>query len=78
MKSTGVVRRIDELGRIVLPKEIRRTLGIDEKDPLEIFVEEDRIVLTRYNEICTFCGSEKDLKKFKGKNVCAKCVKSLK
>ena len=78
MKATGVVRRIDELGRIVLPKEIRRTLGIDEKDPLEIFVEEDKIVLKRYNEICTFCGSEKDLKKFKGKNICPKCIKALK
>lgn len=77
MKSTGVVRRIDELGRIVLPKEIRRTLGIDEKDPLEIYVEEDRIILTKYNEVCTFCGQVKDLKKYKGKNVCAKCIKSL-
>ena len=63
MKSTGVVRRIDELGRIVLPKEIRRTLGIDEKDPLEIYVEEDRIILTKFSEMCTFCGQVKDLKK---------------
>lgn len=77
MKSTGVVRRIDELGRIVLPKEIRRTLGIDEKDPLEIYVEEDKIILTKYSEICTFCGQAKDLKKYKGKNVCSKCTKAL-
>ena len=77
MKSTGVVRRIDELGRIVLPKEIRRTLGIDEKDPLEIYVEEDRIILTKFSEMCTFCGQVKDLKKYKGKCVCLKCAKSL-
>ena len=77
MKSTGVVRRIDELGRIVLPKEIRRTLGIDEKDPLEIYVEEDRIILTKFSEMCTFCGQVKDLKKYKGKCVCSKCAKAL-
>ena len=77
MKSTGVVRRIDELGRIVLPKEIRRTLGIDEKDPLEIYVEEDKIILTKFSEMCTFCGQVKDLKKYKGKCVCLKCAKSL-
>ena len=77
MKSTGVVRRIDELGRIVLPKEIRRTLGIDEKDPLEIYVEEDRIILTKFSEMCTFCGQVKDLKKYIGKCVCLKCAKSL-
>lgn len=78
MKSTGVVRRIDELGRIVLPKEIRRNFGIDERDPVEIYVEEDKIVLTKYSEVCTFCGQSKDLKKFKGKNVCAKCIKAIK
>jgi len=78
MKSTGVVRRIDELGRIVLPKEIRRNFGIDERDPVEIYVEEDKIVLKKYNEVCTFCGQSKDLKKFKGKNVCAKCIKAIK
>ena len=78
MKATGVVRRIDELGRIVLPMEMRRTLGIEEKDPIEIFVDGENIVLKKYEEACIFCESTKDLKKYKGKNVCAKCIKSMK
>ena len=78
MKETGVVRRIDELGRIVLPMEMRRTLGIEEKDPIEIFADGDAIVLKKYEEVCTFCGGTKDLKKFKGKNVCTKCIKAMK
>ncbi len=77
MKSTGVVRKIDELGRIVLPIELRRVLGIGEKDPVEIYVEEDRIILKKYNDSCVFCGQTKDIKTYKGKNVCSKCVKAL-
>ena len=78
MKATGVVRRIDELGRIVLPMEMRRTLGIEEKDPIEIFVDGENIVLKKYEEACIFCENTKDLKKYKGKNVCAKCIKAMK
>lgn len=77
MKSTGVVRKIDELGRIVLPIELRRSLGIGEKDPVEIYVEEDKIILKKYNDSCVFCGQTKDIKAYKGKNVCAKCIKAL-
>ena len=77
MKSTGVVRKIDELGRIVLPIELRRSLGIGEKDPVEIYVEEDKIILKKYNDSCVFCGQTKDIKTYKGKNVCAKCIKAL-
>ncbi|MCU5571070.1 AbrB/MazE/SpoVT family DNA-binding domain-containing protein [Bacillus cereus] len=65
MKSTGVTRKIDELGRIVLPKELRRTLGIAEKDPMEIFVEEEKIILQKYKtyDACTITGdiSEKNI-----------------
>ena len=57
MKSTGVVRRVDELGRIVIPMELRRTLNIGEKDPLEIFVAEDMIILKKYTPGCIFCLS---------------------
>ncbi|PEE11078.1 MULTISPECIES: AbrB/MazE/SpoVT family DNA-binding domain-containing protein [Bacillus cereus group] len=65
MKSTGVTRKIDELGRIVLPKELRRTLGIAEKDPIEIFVEDEKIILQKYNtyDACAITGdiSEKNI-----------------
>ena len=57
MKSTGIIRKVDDLGRIVLPIELRRSLGIAEQDPLEIFVQEDNIVLRKYSSVCIFCGS---------------------
>jgi len=60
MKSTGIVRKIDPLGRIVLPKELRKTLGINEKDPLEIFVDGESIILSKYEPACIFCWSVKD------------------
>lgn len=78
MKATGIVRKVDELGRIVLPIELRRTLNISIKDPLAIFVEEDTIVLKKYEPACTFCGNAKDVINIKGKNVCKDCVKELK
>ncbi len=77
MKSVGVVRKIDELGRIVLPIELRRVLGIEEKDPVEIYVEDDKVILQKYSEACLFCGQTKNVKKFKGKNVCEKCIKDI-
>ena len=77
MKSTGVVRQLDTLGRIVLPIELRRTMEIGVKDMVEIFVEDDRIVLKKYHPACIFCGSSKDVADFKGKNVCPSCVKEL-
>lgn len=78
MKSTGVVRPVDNLGRIVLPIELRRTLGIQIKDPLEIFVEGDSIILKPYRPCCVFCGEGNDVISFQGKNVCKECLEQLK
>ncbi len=77
MKSTGIVRKVDELGRIVLPIELRRTLDIGEKDQLEIFVEGSSIVLKKYRPTCIFCDSVRDISTFRGKNICPKCLKEL-
>lgn len=77
MKSTGIVRKVDELGRIVLPMEIRNTLNINQKDPLEIFVEEDRIVLKKYEPSCIFCGSADENVTLNGKRVCKACIAKL-
>jgi transcriptional pleiotropic regulator of transition state genes len=77
MKSTGIVRKIDELGRIVLPIELRRTLGIGEKDSLEIYVDASSIVLRKYEPACIFCGNAKGVENVKGKNICLACMKDL-
>ena len=61
MKSTGIVRKVDELGRIVLPIELRRTLGIEEKDRIEIFVDGESIILRKYQPACIFCDNAKDI-----------------
>ena len=78
MKSTGIVRKVDELGRIVLPIELRRTLDIAEKDSLEIYVDESSIILTKYEPACIFCSNAKGVEKYKGKNICVACMKELK
>ena len=78
MKSTGIVRTVDELGRIVLPIEMRRTLDIEEKDALEIYVEGSSVILKKYKPSCIFCDTTKDIVVFKGKNICPKCLKELK
>ena len=78
MKATGIVRKVDELGRIVLPIELRRTLDIEIKDPLEIFVDDEYIILKKYTPACIFCGSANDVKRIKEKNVCASCLKEMK
>ena len=77
MKSTGIVRKVDELGRIVLPIELRRTMNIEVKDALEIYVDGDQIVLKKYEPSCIFCGNAKDIIHYKGKNVCRACVHEL-
>ena len=77
MKSTGIVRKIDELGRIVLPIEIRRTLGIEIHNAVEIYVSGNTIMLKKYEPVCVFCGGEKSVSDFKGKNICARCRKEL-
>ncbi|MBE6556162.1 MAG: AbrB/MazE/SpoVT family DNA-binding domain-containing protein [Ruminococcaceae bacterium] len=78
MKSTGMVRKLDDLGRIVLPKEIRNTLGINEKDPVEIFMDGDRIVLQKYHPACVFCNNVDNVTYFNGKRVCSACIEKIK
>ena len=77
LKSTGIVRLVDELGRIVLPIELRRTMDIAEKDAVEIYVDGSSIVLKKYQPSCIFCGDAKNITEFKGKNICPKCLKEL-
>ena len=77
MKATGIVRNVDELGRIVLPIELRRNLDINEHDPLEIYVEGTCIVLKKYQPACIFCGDAQELTSFRGKSICASCLGAL-
>ena len=77
MKSTGIVRKVDELGRIVLPIELRRTLGIEEKDRSEIFVDGESIILRKYQPACIFCDNAKDIINYKGKNICPDCIRAM-
>jgi len=77
MKSTGIVRRIDDLGRIVLPKETRKIMELPEGTPMEIYTEGEAIVLKKYEPACIFCGDAKNVKNFKGKNICSKCLNEL-
>lgn len=77
MKSTGIVRKVDELGRVVIPIELRRTLGIDEKDALEIYVDAEKIILKKYEPACVFCGNADDIQNYRGKNVCKECALSM-
>ncbi len=78
MKSTGIIRRVDELGRIVIPIELRNKLKIAEKDPIEIYVDGSSIVLKKLEETCVFCGSTKNVTKYKDKLICDKCIKNIK
>ena len=77
MKSTGVVRKVDELGRIVIPIELRRTMGIEEKDALEIYVDNEKIILRKYEPACIFCGNAEEALNYKGKNICRSCLTEL-
>ena len=77
MKSTGVVRRIDSLGRVVLPIELRRTLDMKEDDCLEIYTEDNQIILKKYEPGCLFCGELKGVINYKGKNICKKCFEEM-
>ena len=78
MKSTGIVRKVDELGRIVLPIELRRTLEIAERDSLEIYMEGSTIILKKYEPACIFCGDAKDVVNYKGRNICRSCLDEMK
>ena len=77
MKSTGIIRHIDELGRLVVPKELRKKLDIADGDPVEIFSDGDRIVMVKYQPNCHFCSASTDLIDYKGKKVCASCIAEL-
>lgn len=77
MKSIGIVRKVDKLGRIVLPVELRKTLGIEDKDDLEIAVDGDRVVLRKYSPACIFCDGTKEVGIFRGKNICLNCLREL-
>ena len=77
MKSTGIVRKVDELGRIVLPIELRRTLDIAERDELEIYLDDDKVILKKYEPSCIFCGSSCGLVTYHGRNVCMECIESM-
>ena len=77
MKSTGIIREVDKLGRIVLPIELRRVLDIAEKDELEIYMENDRIILQKFEPSCVFCSSSQGLVSYKGKNVCQVCIRNM-
>ena len=77
MKFTGIVRKIDHLGRIVLPIELRRVLDIDKDSSLEIYVENDSILLRKYQPACVFCGSSEEVASYKGRNICAACRKEI-
>lgn len=77
MKSTGIVRKVDELGRIVLPIELRRTLDIAERDELEIYLDDDKVVLKKYEPSCIFCGSCCGLVTYHGRNVCMECIENM-
>lgn len=77
VKSTGIIRKIDELGRVVLPIELRRKMGIGEKDSLEIYVDGDAVILKKYEPACIFCGESKNITEYKDRNICANCIKAL-
>ena len=77
MKSTGIIRKVDELGRIVLPIELRRTLDIAERDELEIYMEGARIILQKFEPSCIFCASSRELVSYRGKNICQECIRSM-
>ena len=77
MKSTGIIRPVDSLGRIVLPISLRREMDINQKDSIEIFIEGDTVILKKYQSSCVFCDSVQDLRDYKGIMVCEKCVKDI-
>lgn len=78
MKSTGIVRKVDELGRVVIPIELRRTLQIEQKDALEIYVDGEMIILKKYQPACIFCGSATNVRTYKEKIICQACLDEMK
>ena len=78
MKATEIVRKVDQLGRIVLPKELRRTYKLDVGDGIEIYTEADMVVLKKYKPSCIFCGESRDVSDYRGKKICADCLEEMK
>ena len=77
MRSLGIVRKLDQLGRLVIPKETRRVFNLNGRDPVEIFTDEDKIIIKKYNPGCQCCGDMKDVKEYKGIKICKKCLNEL-
>lgn len=77
MKATGIVRKVDELGRVVIPIELRRTLGIEIKDSLEIYTDGESVIFKKYEPACIFCGEAKGTRDIKGKTICRECLKEI-
>ncbi len=77
MKSTGIIRKIDELGRVVIPIELRNKFNLSEKDPIEIYVDGTSIILKKYESNCVFCGKSEELREYKDKPICMNCLKKL-
>lgn len=77
MKTTGIVRNLDELGRVVIPKEIRKKLNIEQKDPIEIYLDGNSIILKKFESGCIFCNSSKDLSLYREKLICKKCLQNI-
>lgn len=77
MKAIGIVRKIDELGRIVLPIETRRSLDLEPRDGVEIFVEKNRVILQKYEPACMFCGEAEDIVTYKDKRICKACLAEM-
>lgn len=77
MKAIGSVRKIDEFGRVVIPKDLRKSFDLEEGDSVEVFTEGDSIILRKYMPFCVFCGSSEDLTPYEGKNICSSCIKKI-
>ena len=78
MKDTGILRPVDALGRVVIPVEIRRSLGIKTEDFLEVYLQGDKVILQKHEDSCVFCGSTENIENVRGKNVCRNCLKEIK
>ena len=78
MKSTGIIRNVDDLGRIVIPKELRTSLAMTEGSPVEMFIEGDKLILSRVYKSCCFCGSSSEVKDFSEKLICTNCIEKIK
>lgn len=77
MKATGIIRKVDEVGRLVIPKELRNVMDFKEGDPIEIFTDNETIVLKKYAPFCVFCGSSQSILNYSGKNICSECAKNI-